>query len=280
MNRVAPAPRTPIRIPVSKEFDVTRQRVPLSSAACLTGYVWALTLLAGRPAAAQPAGIQPATVVVHVNGAMQNGTGRLDENLAFTVYGEGAAAEIIRTADGGMAIDVGGYLTLWRQLVAGATYSQWEGQDAATLTAQIPHPLLRDQPRLIDSRLLELAHRQRTMHTFMGWTVPVDEHVSVILFGGPSFFNVTQEFVSRLRIREHGPPFLQVELQEVETTERGVNGVGINMGADIAYRVAGHVGVGFFVRWAIGSVDLPSRDETISLDVGGLQTGGGLRVMF
>ena len=102
----------------------------------------------------------------------------------------------------------------------------------------------------------------------------------VALSAGPSFFQVTQDVVGSVEVREAGAPFTTVTVSQVPTTSVKKTAVGVNVGADVSVMATRHVGGGFLVRYATGSVDLPAGSAQVSLDAGGFQIGGGLRVRF
>ena len=57
--------------------------------------------------------------------------------------------------------------------------------------------------------------------------------------------------------------------------------VGVNFGADLTYMVNKTIGAGVLLRYATGSADLATPSgSSYSLDAGGFQFAGGLRVRF
>ena len=46
------------------------------------------------------------------------------------------------------------------------------------------------------------------------------------------------------------------------------------------YMIAPQIGAGLFVRYMGGFADIPTLGGDVSVDVGGVQTGGGIRVRF
>jgi len=63
----------------------------------------------------------------------------------------------------------------------------------------------------------------------------------------------------------------------ITATNESGTALGANGGLDVAYWLHARYGVGFFARYAAGSVNLPSAS---SVKVGGFQGGGGLRLRF
>jgi hypothetical protein len=58
--------------------------------------------------------------------------------------------------------------------------------------------------------------------------------------------------------------------------------VGFNVGADVGFKISRNIGVGGPVRFARASFSLPltGSASNISVEAGGVQVGGGLRLFF
>ena len=221
---------------------------------------------------------------IHLNGGYQSRSYRMTDTFGFRAYGEDARFTTATETAGGGLLDIGGSLLVWRELSVGGSYTQLTGSSSATVTGTVPHPIEFGNPRAITSQTLSLTHQERAGHVFGAWRVPVRqvEHLDVSIFGGVSLFNVTQGVVTNVTVSEAGgPPFSAVTVGQVQTGEHRKNGVGGHVGVDVTYMFSDYVGAGFLARFAGGSVDLPAVTAgTVSLSVGGLQTGGGLRVRF
>lgn len=219
---------------------------------------------------------------VHVNGASQNGDRRLTDSLGFRAYGEDAQLQSAHVIGGAGMIDVGGRLRLWRDLSVGASYAQLATSDATALTGTVPHPIRHGAFRELPVHELSFPHRQRATHIFVGWRLPLAEHIEASIFAGPSLYNVFQGVVSNVTVREAGgPPFEAVRVDLVQAGEHRRNAVGGHVGVDVAYMPTRHVGVGFVVRYATATVDFPAaRTGRLLMPVGGAEVGGGLRFRF
>ena len=221
---------------------------------------------------------------VHANGGYQGGSDQTVDTFGFRAYGEDARFDASHDISGGGMFDVGASLLVWRELSVGASYTQLDGSNRVTVSGAVPHPIEFNNPRAITPQTLSLTHRERATHIFGAWRVPLQqvEKLDVSVFGGLSLFNVTQGVVTNVTAREAGgPPFVAVTVDQVQTGERWKNGVGGHVGVDVTYMVTDYVGVGFFARFTGGSVDLPSAGVgTVSLNLGGIQTGGGVRFRF
>jgi hypothetical protein len=111
----------------------------------------------------------------------------------------------------------------------------------------------------------------------------VNDNVDVLIYGGPSFFRLTQEVVSDVRTAEVGPPFTSV-VAEAQVAEDKDSSTGAHIGADVTYKFyeSGRfkVGGGAFMRYAGASSDVRVLDSDEPTDVGGFQFGFGLRTRF
>ena len=242
-------------------------------------------VLIGRPAVGQVSsrqgGIVRNRVVLHVNGGLQWGEEAFRRTFGFRAYGEDARFDEAHQSTGGGLLDVGGSWTIWTQLSLGASYTQLSKADSTVLTGRVPHPTSTNAPRTIDPQTLALVHQERATHVFAAWAVPLDEKMTLSLFGGPSFFALTQGVVTGVHLSEiGGPPWPEVRVGDVSSGEFKKNGVGVHAGVDFRYMFTRWLGIGGFVRYSKASVDLVSAEGNRPLDVGGVQSGGGLRVRF
>ena len=218
---------------------------------------------------------------VHVNGGFQSGTDTVRRTFVFRAYGEDARFDENHDTRNGNLLDLGGSIQVWEQVRVGASYSQLTKADSTRLTGTVPHPTAINLPRTIESQTLSLAHEQRATHLYTAWVVPINDKLDVAVLGGPSFFNLTQGIVAGVSVREvSGPPWPQVAVDGVTAGEFKKNAIGVHVGADVSYMATPHFGLGGFLRFAQGSVAVPSLGDDRPLNVGGIQVGGGVRLRF
>jgi hypothetical protein len=115
-----------------------------------------------------------------------------------------------------------------------------------------------------------LKHTEIGTHIKLVYFMPIGEKMDIALSGGPSFIKVS-----------HAVPNVSIVPNTQSTVltspEEGGTAIGVNVGADLIYPLTSRYGVGGFIRYAGGSVDLASIS---GLKVGGIQAGGGLRLRF
>ncbi len=226
-------------------------------------------------------GASPHRYVIHVNGGLQSGNEEFRRTFEFRSYGEDARFDEAHRSESGGLFDIGGSVAVWTELSVGVSYTQLSKADTTVLTGRVPHPTATNAPRTIDPQTVSLAHQERAAHVFAAWAVPLDEKMTLSLFGGPSFFGLTQGVVTGVDLSEvGGPPWPEVRVGGVSSGDFKKNGVGMHAGVDIRYMFTERVGIGGFVRYTKASVDLASAEGNRPLNVGGIQSGGGLRVRF
>ena len=222
-------------------------------------------------------------VAVHVNAAFQASPDELRQALSFRAYSEDAQFQASHGFKRSVLVDAGGHIRVWRQLSVGASYTELNDSDSTVVTGTVPHPILFNSERSIAPETLSLTHRERATHIQVAWVFqpPNNERLNITVSGGPSYFNVTQVVVTDIRVSEAGgPPFAAVSVDQVSTADVTRNAWGTNIGADVAYMLTDYVGVGGFVRFSRATVDVSASGSGLSLDVGGVQAGGGLRFRF
>ena len=220
-------------------------------------------------------------MAVHASFGYHVSSDELGQRIDFRAYGEDG--EILATHDltGGPLFDVGGLITVWEEFSVGASYAQTIGTDLTTITGTVPHPILLSSDRAIPSQTPELMREERATHIHLAWRIDLPvEKLDLRIMGGPSYFSLTQEVVTGVDIGEVGPPFTTVSVDRISSGDLVKSAWGGHAAVDIAYMLSPNVGVGGFVRFAQGSATLSIGDSDVSVTVGGLQTGGGIRLRF
>ena len=220
---------------------------------------------------------------VHLNGGYQAANEEFQQTIRQRAYGEDARFTATNTGGTGAFGDVGGLAQVWERVGLGATYSHMSKSWTTALTGTVPHPIEVDNDRSVRTESETLRHRERATHIHVSWRIPVSaiKKLDVMVYAGPSFFNLTQGVVTGAVISEpSGPPFASVNIDRITQKEHNRNGWGGHAGVDVTYMLTTYVGLGGSARFAGGSVDVPAEDGEYSLSVGGFQSGGGLRFRF
>jgi opacity protein-like surface antigen len=215
---------------------------------------------------------------VHFNVGSQLSSPDFVQRGGVPVYEETATFEVRGESPGGVLLDVGGGYRVWRRLAAGLSYSRVSGDIGGPLTGGVPDPIVHDLPlRPITGSVSDLNHVEHAVHFQAVWRHPLNDRLDVSVAIGPTLFSVSQDLVSDITIVEEdsGPRLTGVAIEEVSDTA-----VGFHVGADGSYHLTPRLAVGAFLRYAAGTVDLAGRAGEVSLDVGGLQVGVGVRLRF
>jgi len=218
-------------------------------------------------------------------GIAQPNTDAFSNPITFTLFAEAGNFEADYVLDSGPVYDGGVTVRLWRNLGAGVNVSKSRTTDTAAIEASLPHPFFFGQHRQLTGTAPGLRHEEVAVHLhgafiwMRGWAV-------ISGFGGPTFFNFKQDLVQSIRHAEVGFPFDAVTFIGHGATRVSESKVGFHAGADAAFYLASsgvweHVGVGALVRYSRAEVDVSAgRGDSVTLELGGLQFAGGIRVRF
>ena len=229
-------------------------------------------------AIAQPA--SQARVFITVNGGYQATSVDFHDTIEIRQYVEDGAIDADYEIAAAPAFDVGGGARVWRNLAVGVGVSRFSKSNAAAVTAQIPHPFFFSRARAISGESPALEREETAVHLQAVFLVPVGSRFHVALFGGPSFFAVKQDLVESVVFSE-SYPYDTASFTRAETDRQSESKIGFNTGVDVAYMFARNIGVGALVRVSRASITFESADgEPFSVNVGGTQIGGGLRLRF
>lgn len=190
---------------------------------------------------------------------------------SFPLYDETATVTVGQRIRNGAVLDVSGGVRVAHNLAAGVGFSQFGRAGTGTVSASIPSPRFYNQPLLVNQYADNLDHTERAIHGRVTWFVPMTKSIDVSISGGPSFIHVVQGLATGVSVLP-GTQTISLGNQ----TQSG-NAFGANAGADANVMLAPAFGVGLWVRYSYGKLDLP---DVKGLRVGGIQTGLGFRARF
>ena len=98
--------------------------------------------------------------------------------------------------------------------------------------------------------------------------------------GGPTFFNLKQDFVSGVTVNETYP-FDTATFGSATTKQLSKTAVGFNAGVDISRALTSQVAIGGLIRYSRGDVkfDDPAIGQQ-TVKAGGVEVAAGVRVRF
>jgi hypothetical protein len=180
----------------------------------------------------------------------------------------------------GPMIDVSGGVLLTRAVGVGVGVSRYRRSTPVTLAASVPHPFYFDRPRTVSGDVAGLTRAELGVHLQARGAFPVGQRLTVTLFAGPSYFDVSQDVVTGV-VYADAYPFDEAIFQSAGTATGSKSALGFNAGGDVAMFFTPRVGIGFSVQFAGANVDLPSTaGGAIRVKAGGVSTGAGLRFRY
>jgi len=230
----------------------------------------------GQSNAWMPAG---GRIFVGINGLYQPGKETIEQTASYTVYDETATVSATQDVkNGGGMFDVGGGYRTNRYGI-GISYTQFKSNNPGSVSGSIPHPLFFDRPRTASATLDGLEHTEHVVHVQAYYFVPVARKMDVGVFIGPSFFSVTQDFVSGLNSFTESSDFATVSIPTGAAPVKD-SPVGFNIGGELTYTVTPNVAGAFLLRFSRANADFEFEGATTSMNVGNVQVSAGVRLRF
>ena len=214
---------------------------------------------------------------------IDTGSAEVSDSRNITVYGETGTLQSTSDFDADGIIDFSVGARVWRNAGVAIGYHSKSSTGVAEISGSIPHPLFFDRPRTFTDSVDGIDRDEHATHLMFGWMFPLKDNLDVFVYGGPSFYHISQEVVADLAIAEEGPPYTTIVVQPtIEVRKKSTTGY--NIGADATYIVytteSWRLGVGGFMRFTGANAKLDVNGTTIETDLGGFQIGIGARVRF
>jgi len=219
---------------------------------------------------------------INVGWGVESGSSAMTDSKTATIYDETATINSSSTFSSGSLFDVGAGIRIFRNLVVGAAYHQEQNDTEGTVSGSIPSPVFFNRPRTL-SGSEPLNRKEMATHLNIGWVMPFSEKVDVMVYGGPSFFRLTQEVISDVLPNETGATASTINAT-IQTAERKKSVTGFNVGADATYIAwqndSVRLGVGGFLRFTQADTTVLMLTTEQPTQVGGMQFGLGARLRF
>ena len=240
--------------------------------------VLGLTAVGTAPAAAQSRSRSRVEISANV-GAL---TGTSSFSASDTLPSNGGETKTItveHTDETAPGFNVGGAARIATQFWVGVQYAMADLKPSASIAAAIPHPILFNVPRAVEGSVETVAHNERNLHVDLMYALPV-RAADIKVMGGPTFFNLKQEFVSDVSINETYP-FDTATFAGATTHRLSNSALGFNAGVDISRAISSRMGVGGLIRYSRADVtfDGPNTGQR-TVKAGGLEVSAGVRVRF
>ncbi len=238
-----------------------------------------MAALAASAASAQTPPPPLPRAVLSVNYGVQGPARTFSDTFTFDRYLETARVQadydvkVKPFFDGGLAVPI------WRSIGLGFTVSRFSATGTAAVQATIPHPFFFDQDRTISGEATDVVHDETAVHAQLVAFVPAGSRLLLALSAGPTVLTVEQSFVTMVNYDE-SYPFDTATYRSATLQRERKSKVGFNAGADVTVKVTASIGVGVIVRYSRAPVTFDVNGHGLKVDSGGLQAGGGIRVMF
>ncbi len=226
--------------------------------------------------------MQETKVFVGVNAGGQTQSHTLNSDFSFPIYGQTASVATTAAVDGGPIFDLNvGYRFGARPSVkhlelpslgVAVGFSSFSKKGSASGAASIPSPIFFNRPASVTIDPIDAQRKDRSIYIVGVVFLPITDRIDLAAYGGPSVIRVQQELIANVSVPAGTQTVDAVALQNQSGTATGVN-----VGVDLAYLLAKNYGVGAFIRYNGGSVDL---DTASDVKAGGLQLGVGVRLRF
>lgn len=243
----------------------------------------ALALALAVFASAAPALAQtpvPERGFITVNGGYQLTSRDFADAGSFPQNAEQARFSTIYTVKNGPVFDVAGGMAIWQRLGLGVGIAQFSRATAGALTGSVPHPFFFSRDRSVSGAVTGLTREELAVHLQATVIAPIGTRARVMLFGGPSFFQVTQDVVRDFSWTETYPYDIAA-FSAAGTTRAKASKLGFHAGADVAVFFTRQLGLGVTVQMAGTTVKMPAASGgEQDIKAGGITAGGGLRLRF
>ncbi|HUQ86374.1 MAG TPA: hypothetical protein VM096_02380 [Vicinamibacterales bacterium] len=219
---------------------------------------------------------------VNVGWGIESGTSTMTDTRVSPIYEETATVVSSSTFTSGSLFDVGVGVRVWRNLTVGVGFHQEQNDTEGELSGTIPSPFFFNRPRTLAASE-PLDRKEMATHLNIGWVVPIGSKFDVMVYGGPTFFRLTQEVISRAEPNEASVSGSTIGAT-ITTAERKKSQTGYNAGVDATYIVwqndSVRLGAGGFVRFTQAETDVEMLSGAQPTKVGGVQFGFGARIRF
>jgi hypothetical protein len=217
---------------------------------------------------------------VSVNAAAQVTSRTLTQSFSVPINVESASISTSLDLKSAPMFDIGASYRIVKRLAVGVSATSLSRDIDGTLDAKIPHPFFFSTFRPVSGDLSGLTNKEVGAHIYAMYFIPAGDKLDIGVFGGPSHFSVKQEFVTDVDYTS-SYPFDTATLTGAPTETISMGATGFNIGTDVSWRLSKVLAVGGLIRFTRASTTFTvANGNTIDADIGGLQTGAGVRILF
>lgn len=238
-------------------------------------------------------------VFLNFNAGFQTVSPSFAYTHSTVLFEEGATAGLSIPGESGPSFDIAGGVRLVQNLGVGVTYSRYNNERTAELSATIPHPFFYGEPG-VAQRQIPLSRKEDVLHIQGIYRIPVTGKLQLGIFGGPSYFRCKDDLVRQFQLQGEIAQDLDwsVEIADYTLKVEKDTAWGFNGGGDVFYLFTRYLGVGGTVRYSWASHqtvnDFADTADLVedgvwggtgtvaseAMDHGGLQILGGVSFRF
>jgi len=233
------------------------------------------------PAAVRSTRPRRSPLVLDLDAAFRLGADDLTRSFtAFTdIFAEAGSIATNYGNRSGLAFDVRLAQPLARSFGVGVGLDYYFRNHDAAVDARVPHPFFFNQLRTGTFETAALRAREAAVDISGVW-MPAIGPLTIVVFGGPTVFHISQTVVTDVVLDERYP-YDTVTITGVETGERKSTLFGYHAGGDVNYFFTPKIGVGGGVRYSHATIAFDNdRAVTTEGTAGGVSFMGGLRFRF
>ncbi len=222
----------------------------------------------------------PAHVRIAFNMGPRTAAEPLTHTFSLPLFLEDATVSNEVSGSSSPFIDIGGHYRLGGRIWAGLAFTSSSWSSSGDIAAEVPSPFYFNEFTTATTMVRDLKGSERGTHLSLGYLQPLGQRLNLMIFGGPSRLAVTHDLITDLAF-DGAYPFQAPVITSATRQEVSGSGWGFNLGADLAYRLSPALSVGGLIRMSRSSVTLfAAPGNEVTLNAGGVQAGGGVRLSF
>jgi hypothetical protein len=224
----------------------------------------------------------PDRVRLALNAAFWPAQTSYSDSRTLTEYAEQTTIRASHEAGSGFGPDVAAQVNLFRGLGLLVGYSSSSRDVTATVEVSRPHPLYLNRHRSASAEISGYGLSEGAIHLDIAYARAAGR-LDWALFAGATLFQVEADLLGTPTYTDVYP-YDELDIASTPSTTVKESPTGFNVGGRLDYRFGSsrRFGAGVQVLYSSASVKLRAVPEAteVTLDVGGLSLGAGLRVYF
>ena len=215
-----------------------------------------------------------------VSGGWQSGATGSETQTTFERYAESGTIGTDYGGSGAGLLDLSAGVRFTRRIGAGAAVTFTATSTDANVVAAVPHPFFLDRHRHVEGTAGGLSRQEAGVHPFVYWDAPARGPWRLRILGGPSYIVVKRDIVEDVDVSETYP-YDTALFSRARTRSVSGSGFGAHAAVDVSRMLSRRFAAGAIIRYAFADVSVnTSGGARVSSDGGGLQAGGGLRILL